>query len=399
MIRIRRNSNHTEPIRPVVYGLAIYFLIGGMDSFRIGSIGSILKIVALLPLALALLDLKRLQIRMSATLVSQLLFWVLAVLSLFYTIHVNKTMASVQTLTLNLALVFCLGIMEQYNQREIAFLKRALLLEGWLTIILMVLFADLSADGRLTLLLGADNQNQNYINGYYLYTFSYHCYQLMMEKKKKHLLPTVFILSIVLFTGSRGSLISFAVVVFAHVCILFGNSPHKFRNIALVILLMIVLFAALDLVLAQMPESVAERFSWDHIAAKGGTGRTWTWKYLLRHFSQDSMLRMLFGHGYGTTVYVNTLYSRVAHNLYLDNLITLGVVGLLLQLMIQATVIWTLHKRRQFILLGTYYGLLGMCMSLSLVSYKPIWNVMLMALAIDTNSRIYPPASADQSIP
>jgi O-antigen ligase len=135
-----------------------------------------------------------------------------------------------------------------------------------------------------------------------------------------------------------------------------------------------------------MPARVAQRFSWDYIAENGSSGRTKIWKFLIRHYSGDSILRMIFGHGYGTTALVNTMNGRVAHNLYLDNLITLGVVGMILQIASQCTVAWIFHKRKKYALLGAYIGMIGMCMSLSLTACKPLWNMILIALAIDCNS-------------
>ena len=385
MTGIYRTKCTNDHIRPVVDGLGLYFLVAGTDSFQIGAIGSLLKIVALLPLAVALLDIRRWRIRFTSTLVVQLLFWLLTIVSLFYSVDPNKTFSSVKALTLNLALVLCLGVMEQYNDRELQFLKQALLAGGWVTILLIFLFSDISAGGRLTLLLGGESQDQNYINGYFIYAFSHHCSMMLLEKKKGHIVPTFFILGMVLLTGSRGALLAFMLVIFVHVCILFASAKHKFRNIALVALFMVLLIVVFDLILAQMPESVARRFSWDYIAEKGSTGRTRIWRFLLGHYSGDSIPRMLLGHGYGTTSLVNTLNGKVAHNLYLDNLMTLGITGLSLQLITQGTVVWLLLRRRQYPLMGAYLGMMCMCLSLSLVAYKPIWNIMLLALAIDAN--------------
>ena len=381
---IRQNN---APVRPVVYGICLYFLCSGADSFQIGSIGSLLRLVAMVPLALAVLDIGRWKIRICPTLVAQLLFWLLTVFSIFYSVDCDRTFSSVKALSLNLAMVFCLGIMEEYNERELQLMQRYLLAGGWMTIILMMIFADVSLQGRLTLLLGEKNQDQNHINGYFIYAFSWHCYQLLFNKKKIHIIPAIVVLTIALLTGSRGALVAFLLVILVLVCIMFANSRHKVRNIALVILLMILLLMIFDRILGMMPEDVARRYSWDYIAEKGTTGRTRIWKHLWNHYSGDSIFRMLFGHGYGTTSLVNTMDSRVAHNLYLDNLITLGIPGLVLQLIIQGTVISILIKRRNLALLGGYVGMIGMCLSLSLVTYKPIWNIMLLALAIDTNAR------------
>lgn len=384
LTRIQKAEN--EPIRPVVYAIALYFALAGVDSFRIGTIGSLLKLVALIPLVFAILDLKNLRIRFSATLVFQILFLLLAVISLFYSINVGKTLSSVKTLVLNLALVFVLGMMEQYNQRELQFMQRALLAGGWITILLMLLFSDFSSGGRWTLLLGSETQDQNNINSFFLYTFSWHCSRLLLEKKKIHIIPTIFILAVVLFTGSRGALLAFILVLFVLLCINFAHTKHTFRNIVLTVFLITVLFVSFYLILAQMPESVAERFSWDYIAEKGTTGRSRVWGYLLQHFSEDSIPRMLFGHGYGTTVLVNP-YGKVAHNLYLDNLITIGLFGVMLQIASQGAVALIFWKKKKYTLFAAYIGLIGMCMSLSLTAFKLMWNMLLIALAIDFNSQ------------
>ncbi len=371
-----------EPIRPVVYALGLYFFLGGMDSFEIG-IGSILRIIALIPLAASLLDLGKLRIRFCVTLVFQLFFWILTIISILYSIDANKTLSSVKTISLNLTIVFVFAMMYQYNQRELNFIQNALLAGGWFTLALMCLFPGEHDNGRLTLQVGEGTQDFNFITGYFLYTFSWHSHKMLQEGKKLHVIPVVFVLVIVLLTGSRGGLLSLIVVFFVHMCINFTQSKHAVRNIILTVMFISVLLVSFDFILTLLPESVAERFSWDYIAENGTTGRSAIWTFLLRHFSEDSILRMLFGHGYGTVTIVNTRNSLVAHNLYLENLIALGVVGLVLQLIIQASVIRLLLKYRRYTLLGAYMGMISMCLSLSLVAYKPIWNIMLVTVAID----------------
>lgn len=370
-------------IRPAVYGIVVYFLLAAMDSFQIGTMGSVLKIVALIPLALLIFDLQKLRLRFHPLLVVQLLFWLLAVLSLFYSINVEKTTGSVMTLTLNLVLVFALGLLEQYNEREIALMQRALFWGGWLTIVLMMFFSDFSAGGRLTLKLNGATQDQNYINGYFLYTFSCHCNEFFRNKKRSHAVYLLIIMAIVLMTGSRGALLAFAATGFVHVCFQFAQSKNAMRNILLTAVFFALLGVLFDLILSLMPENVAVRYSWEYIAEKGTTGRSRIWRFLLAHFERDSMGRMLFGHGYGTSALLNTLRGTVAHNLYLDNLITLGIFGLVLQLITQGIVLKTLLKRKEYALVGAYIGFIAMCISLSLVAYKPNWNIMLLMLAVD----------------
>ena len=374
-------------IRPVVYGLAVYFLLSATDCFNIGSVGSLLKVLALAPAMLAVFDLRNLQLRFHPLLKVQLLFWLLAVGSIFYSVSVDRTVSADLTLTMNLALVFLLGLMEQYNEAELEFLKKAMLWGSWVTVGLILVFSSISSDGRLSLQLGESTQDQNYINGYFLYAFSYHCGQFLHRGNRKHLVPAVVLLVVLLMTGSRGALLAFFMAGFFHICVFFASSRNALRNILIVVGLLLTVGALFNLILSQLPPSLAERFTWEYTVEKGTVGRSRIWKYLWNHFSDSSIFRMLFGNGYGTTSAVNQMNHLVAHNLYLDNLITLGIVGMLLQLVTQGIVAWILFRCKEYTLLGTYVGMIVMCLSLSLTAYKPLWNVMLLTIAIDCNGK------------
>lgn len=374
-------------IRPVAYGLAFYLLLGVFDALNIAAVGSFLKIVALVPLGLMLFQLRDLRLRLHPLFLLQLTFWLLAMVSLFYTINVDRSLSAVMTLTLNLMLVLILGVLVPYNEAELKLLQQAILLGCWMQIILTLFFADVSAAGRLTLRFGSSIQDQNNNNTFFLYAFSYHCYQMLCSKKKKHIIPVLIMFAMVLISGSRGALLAFTLTFFVHICIYFKESGHAFRKILVVALLLFIAGLAFDLILEYLPESVSVRFSWEYLAEKGTTGRSRIWAYLWDCFTESNMLRMLFGHGYGTTSIVNQLNHNVAHNLYLDNLVTLGIIGVILQIASQGTVVWIFYKKKKYALLGAYIGMIAMCMSLSLTACKPLWNMILIALALDCNSR------------
>lgn len=369
-------------IRPVTYGLALYFLLTAMDSFNLGSVGSLLKIIALVPLVLSVLDIRQMRLRFNLLIVIQMLFLLLAVVSVFYSVMQSRTISSVSTLMLNLALVMVLGSVQVYNEAEVKFLYRSMLFGGWLTVALMLCFSNVSPEGRLTLQLGKGIQDQNYINGYMLFAFSHHCNGALLERKWKHLPGALAILGVVLLTGSRGAFAAYAVVALVYLLLMMRSSRKPLQNTLILLAVTAVAAIFMDVIMAQLPESVAERFSWDYIAQHGTTGRSRIWRYLWAHFCEDTMGRMFFGHGYGTCSVVNQLNHLVAHNLYLDNLITLGIIGLTLQVLTQLCILWTLARQKATVMLGTYLGLLAMCLSLSLVAYKPIWNIMLFSLIL-----------------
>lgn len=373
-------------IRLVTYGLAFYLLLGALDTLSIAAVGSFLKIAAFIPLGLMVLEVRRLRLHPHPLLGLQVCFWLLALTSVLYSVSVDRTFSSVMTLTLNLMLVLMLGVLVPYNARELEFLQKAMLWGCWLQIALTLIFSDYSAAGRLTLRFGQSTQDQNNNNTFFLYAFSHHCYHFLFQKKRKHIIPVLIIFALVLLSGSRGALLAYALTFLFHICIYFKSSKRPLHSICIVALLLVVVGIAFDLILGQMPESVSVRFSWDYLEEKGTTGRSAVWAYLWDKYINSGFFRMLFGHGYGTTILVNEWNHRVAHNLYLDNLITIGLAGMILQIASQAAVLRIFNKRKKYVLLGTYIGMIGMCMSLSLTACKPLWNMMLMALAIDCNS-------------
>lgn len=369
-------------IRPFTYGLALYFLLVALDCFDLGQVGSVLRFVAMVPLALQLLEIRNMRLRINGLFLCHVLFWLLALTSVLYSVNQSRTITSVKTLTLNYVLILTLGLMQTYNEAEVKLLKRALLWSSWLTVLLMFCFSDFSEGGRLSLKLGTVEQDQNYIDGYFIYAFSYHCDRFRQHRRKRHLALSLVLISVVLLTGSRGALLGYLITAMMHMFLFLKDTRHAVRNILSMCLICAVTLVVFDMVLQRMPESVAVRFSWDYIAEKGTIGRTRIWKYLLSHFCQDPFLRMLFGHGYGTSAYVNQMNGCVAHNLYLDNLITLGILGLILQLTMQGIVLRMQIRLKDWTMAGCYLGMIGMCMSLSLVAYKPIWNIVTMTMIL-----------------
>ena len=369
-------------IRPVAYGLALYFLLASLDCLGLGRVGSVLRFVAIIPFALQLLEIKNMRLRVNGLLVSHVLFFLLALTSVLYSVQQSRTITSVITLALNYALVLSLGLMQTYHEAEVDLLKRAMLWSSWLTVILMFFFSDFSEGGRLSLKLGMMEQDQNYIDGYFIYAFSYHCHKFLEMRKKRHLVFALILISVVLFTGSRGALLAYLITAMMHIFLFLRDTRHAVRNILVVCVFGILSLVVMDIVLQKMPHSVAIRFSWEYISEKGTIGRTRIWKYLLEHFKQAPLLRMLFGHGYGASAIVNQMNGQPAHNLYLDNLITLGFTGLILQLVMQGLVLRMQFRQKDWTMMGCYLGMIGMCMSLSLVAYKPIWNIVTLTMAI-----------------
>ncbi len=357
-------------IRPVAWALGLYFVLMAADCLRLGRLGSGAKLLALLPTALALLDAKDLRLRGEPLPALLGLFFFFACCSVLYSVDAERSLEAVGSLGLNLALVLVLGGLTAFSEAELKLLTYALVAGSWLTALLMLLTG---GTGRLTLDWGVSAADENGINGYLLFAFAYHVNRAF--RRRRHLLPAAALWVLAMGTGSRGAMLAWAV---AAVCAAFFAAPRRWAGRILLLGAMALGAAGLSYLL--LPGEVWSRYTWSYYLLHGTTGRLRIWNALWQYFLHSGPLRQLFGHGYGTTRLL--LYEGVvAHNLYLDDLLSLGLLGLLLRLAAQAAGLLNLLLRRNWMLLTAYVGLLGMCLSLSLVNYKPLWNVMLLAMA------------------
>lgn len=385
---------NVKAIRPAAWGLSIYFLLMAMDSFDMSINSSLLRFVVLVPVLLSMIQLGDSHLYFHPLIILHGLFYCLVLISAFYTISQPQTIRAIITLSLNTLLIIMMGVMTDFNRSEIRLLEYALVTGGWIMAALMFLFADYSG-GRLTLKMGEVAQNQNYIYGYLTFTMMFHLLRYYDRRKLIHLFAAIAIIVIIFLTGSRGSILSIAIGLILVSVHGVTQSENRARNLTLLFVLVAVLAVMSKLLLEHMPPEVAARFSLDYIEEKGTTGRLSTWKALWHQFYHAPVFRELFGFGYGTTRLLNTYNGNVAHNLYLDNLISLGLLGMILQISVQICCMVTLYKARRMTAFFTYISLVVMCFSLSLTSYKPIWNMMIMALIYAKNNALALTAEGD----
>ena len=79
--------------------------------------------------------------------------------------------------------------------------------------------------------------------------------------------------------------------------------------------------------------------------------------------------------------------GHVAHNLWVDELVTGGVIGLFLLLLIHAVFMYTAINCRDTFTTAALMGFLIMCLNLSITSYKPMWNCMILIMLINKNRK------------
>lgn len=380
-----------ERIGYVACCIGLYFVVMPFDLIVIGRIGSLLKIIALLPVGAIILNYDKCTFN-SMEAIPIVLYAIYKQLSMVYTVFPTFTFEEAPKVASNCALVFILGSLYYLNSKELTLLKLSLFIGCLITIGLLVIFADFSAGGRLTIRTSVNEVDQNYLIGYLIYIIPFSIEQLLKKRRYLSFVPIVAVYVIVIMAGSRGGLIAALVATVISIGgMLFENKERLSKLAAPIILASLGATIGLMIVMQYLNPEVLERFSPDYVEENGTTGRKDIWIYLIHLFLQSSPLRELFGYGAGVTSFVNRMNTRmaghVAHNLWVDELITGGLTGLFLLLLIHAMFMYTAIKCRDTFTIAAFMGFLIMCLNLSITSYKPMWNCMILIMLINKNRK------------
>ena len=356
--------------------LAVYFMLVVCDIFNVAGLGTILKLYAVALIAIWVLQIKEARIALDSTFFLQIGYIALCFLSLAYSISLPSSLSAFTTLAMNFGLVIlCQSI--EFSEIEVKVLRRSLIIGGVIVFIASFFFADFSEAGRLTIKIAGDSADQNELNGYLLFAFSYFVYAVINNSGNKILnfVAICLFLGFALLTGSRGALLALAAVAITLLLIKVRKSK---KDIIKVVLFILILLICIQFILSLLPEDVAIRFSLEYIEDTGTTSRTKIWEALLTRFFNDDLFSILFGKGIFTTPIYNTYDDHVAHNTFIDILIGTGFVGLLFYVMLIISMLKKAWKSENYMLFAALCGFIVMMLSLTLVTYKPIFNSLII---------------------
>lgn len=363
--------------------VGLYFVLMPLDAVDLFGLGSILKLIAFFPIIAIVFIYKKNKVFLNKTVKNLLVYTIVISISCLYSIRFSDSISHMIRLIINVALViFIGGVYDDYSELEYRFLIKSLVIGGILNVVLTFLFADTyGSSGRLTINMAGSRQDQNYLNGYSILAIAYFLNKLINQRKLEAVIPIFINFVFILMTGSRGALISLAVITCVTIIYtFFVNHNIKTSTVVITITLISVVSIYFEDILMLISPNVARRFSIEYIMNYRGLNRSDLWIHLISVYKDSSILRKIFGYGIGTVPYVNSLTYQVAHNLWLENLMTNGIIGLILTLVMQASYIKDAYKTKDIVLISAYFGFLTMCFTLSLTSYKPMWNVMIMIM-------------------
>ena len=380
-------SYKNEKVRLTAIALGIYFFILPMDCMQIGGSASILRIYAIIPIITCLLSGQARFFKLSKLSKLPIVYLVWVFISLLYSISFEQTLSSVFSLGLNLALVLVMGCCYSYNDREKKMLLMCLVLSAWFAAGSMLIFGDYSVSGRLALAYGDTAQDANYTNGYMLFGFSFHLSRFFRKKNPLHLILAIGLFVIMLLTGSRGAMVAYILCIVFCMALEVKNGKRTIQTLIITCIIAFVAYQVFNVVLNTMDSSVSSRFTLEYLQKNGTTGRSDIWVNLLEKFKDANIFREVFGHGFGTSAMLNTTTSvstagMVAHNLWIDNLITIGIIGVIIQITMQVNYIRAVLETHVYTMICAYGAFMVMCMSLSLTNYKPIWCAMIMIILL-----------------
>lgn len=357
-----------------LYTLTLYILCLPLGAMNIGTLGSALKILAILPVVIAIFG--GIQMKCAVPIINQLLFVLFATFSIAWSRNSALSIDRVVGYVLLLVLVASGGVFE-YSTEEMQKIKSALRWSSRLTALAMVLFADFSY-GRLWL-EGVITEDPNYLCAYW--TFGIVGDLEVLSKRGSRTGKTfagielITYLLLVLLTGSRGGLLAIIACVVA-----FFFADNKGR-IGKKLVLISMAGLAIMVLMNYLPEDLQMRFTIDDVVESNGTGRIDIWEQAIDLFKDSDIFRKMFGQGTATIVWCFRYfgYSRikVTHNIFLETLVELGVIGLLLYMSAIFSFIKAAWNRRNAFAFGVIMGMLVLSLSTSLYTFKPYFNIML----------------------
>lgn len=367
-------SNGKEQNKSVfIWFLSIYLFLVPLDFLPVIPGVSLSRFLIAFPLFGMITEMRRFN-RIKYTALPVLLYLAAAFLSLLFTVNFALSQVRMLRLILNIGLIVLFSA-RKYTENELKQLLRAAAYSGWFLFGLSIVYSNFSyALGRMTVVVNGQMQDPNELCGFFIFPICYYLWNFTVNRKWKNLIPVFAFLLIILLTGSRGGLIA----LIASVVLLFFRSAMYFRKMFVKIFLVAVLgcvflYVAWDYI----PSVITDRFSLEYSINDGGAHRFEMWDGLLRFFANSSIFRKIFGYGVATVTEFS-MQGRVAHNIYIEALVEMGLMGF--SFIVGMYGYYMMKAKKCFVkyLFPVLAGYMVLALSLSLYSYKPIWNIILI---------------------
>lgn len=362
--------------------LGAYFfvvILGVVDAF---SMGSFLKYFALLPIVLSISSIR--QVKLDKRLTPLFVYHIFAILSVVWSINFEESLVTVTSFASFILLVLAI-CSHKYNEGENNFLKESLAWSSRLSLLVTWVFAYYDS-GRLFLHGTLLNEDPNYLCAYFYFGIALSLTKILegnsLKGKVLNGIEALAYLYTIFATGSRGGL--FGAIVVALVIFIKSNPNFNISSFLPKLILVGVMIVVLPRMMGSMDDNLMSRFSIESILESDGSGRYEIWEDALRTFENSDVFHVICGYGMGASRTVAAYFSftrvNVMHNVFLEVLIGLGLIGLIIYC-IYLFNIYVLSKSSYFAT-AVLMGMIVLSLSTSILYLKPYWNVILFIVML-----------------
>ena len=358
--------------------LCLYLVSLPLNAINIGPFGSALKVLAIFPVFFAVFSGNPLRIN---SMVGWLfVFTAFACLSIFWSVYLGGSFPRAITYIL-LFLLLVSGTFFDYTKKDIDTVQKALVWSSRITAVVVFLFAGV-IEGRLILKNSIIQEDPNYICCYYAFGIIYALSALTKKARPREkvfaALELLAYMYLVFASGSRGGLLAVGTGVLTYLLFFRGE---KRGSVTKRIVVMVVLYLTVDFAMDFLPAVLQERFDFQDAIESGASGRLDIWDNALHLFKNSNLLRQIFGQGTATVRWCMNYYhysmDNVVHNMFLETLVELGVVGLILySVAIFAFVKKALSQQDKFAF-AVIMSMVVLSLSTSIYTFKPYFHIML----------------------
>ena len=281
--------------------------------------------------------------------------------------------------------IFVLFVVAYYQRLKFQFLENGLILGSMMAssvLIFLPQVSQITKDGRRTFVVFGQDLDPNIVACIIMLGL-FACLRRIFEYQYRGIFNKLVIIYLaigMLFTGSRGALISFVIGGGVLLLLEMKNRGSRKR----VIFVAVIFVAAAVVALAYMPEELlTNRFSSDTILGineyeDGSHNRYTIWMKAIKLFKESPII----GYGCGNFFSaIATIYEECAsHNMYVLVAIEEGIVGLLIFGFALFCIFRGLYKRKLYISFGMFTSICVMALTLDTLTYKYFWVALIIVL-------------------
>jgi len=301
--------------------------------------------------------------------------------SVFWAVDPEQTAQSFW-LHVRFFILYAVSVIYPFSHKAVDQVKTAIMLSGLLAggLVLYLYSNQVTYLGtvRASVVLGEHAADPNHVAVSLLLPFSLFLSAALSARRPKlssHILPLVILLLVVVFSGSRGGLLALAL---AAISLLIMHFRQYWWQEIKVIAFTVVGAIAVWFLWPNLPVELTQRLVLADVVTGGGAGRLDIWRTGMAAWWANPVLGYGFG-GFGT---VHTLWAgcfKVAHNIYLQLLVELGLPGAVLLLI--ALILGLKPRATTSLERGATAGLLAVLVGslfLGTLNYDYLWLALMM---------------------